>query len=215
MSSMTSQTQGKAQYYSMQLKPSFSGRLLHTNAERAFVLSELQRLLEMRSLLEDAQAHHRLASHIDLLAFSVLPDSVELVLFAVSPASVVLLGQIISQQIIEFRTTQEGLGRSAATYNLGTPAIHTGYEKLSGPHHALALTTRLHLKHTDWESDRYCSSGFYLHDRRGSWMRIWRLSHLYDNDPGRYRILLTGTRELFFPEEDSLYYRASTRAINA
>src|SRR5690606_10730899 len=61
---------------------------------------------------------------------------------------------------------------------------------LAGPHAALQQSVVLHLQHTDWEYDRYSSIGFYLHDRRGDWMHLWRLSQLYANDSTHYQMLL-------------------------
>ena len=63
-------------------------------------------------------------------------------------------------------------------------------KKLRGAHQALEQSVAIHSLHTDWEYDRYSSIGFYLHDRRGDWMRLWRLSQLYDNEPTHYRALV-------------------------
>ena len=59
--------------------------------------------------------------------------------------------------------------------------------KLAGEHEALGLSADIHLIHKDWEYDRYSSIGFYLHDRRGDWMKLWRLTKLYDNNAAAYR----------------------------
>ncbi len=67
-------------------------------------------------------------------------------------------------------------------------------KKLSGKHEALALSASIHLLHKDWEYDRYSSIGFYLHDRRGDWMKLWRLTQLYDNDATLYREYLERTQ---------------------
>jgi hypothetical protein len=180
------QNVSSAGYYLLALKPRNGITLLHSNNERAFIISQLQDILTRRSLLEIPRAHQTLAAHIDLLAFSIARSDVQLVLFSLSYKSVLLLGKILATRLAEYQVEWR------ATPYLQRGVIDPGVSlrRLVGPHHALNQSVQLHLRHQDWEYDRYSSIGFYLHDRRGEWMHLWRLSRLYDNDSQLYRLLL-------------------------
>lgn len=180
-------------YYLLRLTKINSEHVVASNTERAFVISQLQDLLSLRSLLEDPLARQRLAAHLDLLAYSILPSGIQLVIFSIARQSVEVLGDIIARKIDQF---QSEYGTKIQSVTL--PAI----ERLDGPHHALRATMQLHVLHTDWEYDRYSSIGFYLHDRRGDWMRTWRLVHLYESRPELYERYLT---ELIQNRETALH----------
>ncbi|OJU87384.1 hypothetical protein BGO17_00020 [Candidatus Saccharibacteria bacterium 49-20] len=158
--------------------------LLHSNSERAFIISQLQDLLSPRFILGDVPAYRQLASCIDLLAFSITPNAVHFILFAIDRT----LAKDFAHRIVA------RLGQYQYEFTRNT--MHSQLDaridikRLTGPHEALRRTLDLHLLHQDWEHDRYSSIGFYLHDRRGDWMRIWRLSTLYEADPSIYRSLL-------------------------
>jgi hypothetical protein len=172
---------GKSHYYLVTIRSGSTRALLGSNNERAFMIAQLQELLNARSILEDPQNYRALAHHIDLLAFSLLPYTIQFVLFAISPESVSRLCNSLLDRLFTYQDTQ--LLRASSV-----PFTHI--HPLRGPHDALHATIRLHLSHPDWEYDRYSSIGFYLHDRRGSWMRLWRLTHLYDNQPEHYLQLM-------------------------
>ncbi len=155
---------------------------LRRNTERAFVVAQLQNLLSPRLILNEFPAHRQLASCVDLLAFSIRKEKIELILFAID----VSLCQYINKIICS--TLEEHVNEAASPYTRRTFQSRT--RQLRGPHHALAKTCALHLNHGDWEHDRYSSIGFYLHDRRGDWMRLWRMSALYEQDPENYRGLI-------------------------
>lgn len=180
----------KAGFFTMTLRHSSRSSLLASNNERAFVVSQLQDLLEMRSLLEDSQAHHRLASHIDLLAYSVLPQSIKLLVFAISEVSVLNLAQIILRRLNSYKGEWQQYG-----YSDTSESSQITIRQVSGPHEALHTTIHMHLRHKNWEFDRYSSIGFYLHDRRGDWVRIWRLTHLYNTNTNVYRDLINDVVE--------------------
>lgn len=157
-----------------------TGRLLHTNNERAFFLSQLQDLLSPRQLFNDVPVYKQLASCIDLLAFSVGSESIRVVLFSIDKQIAIKFIDYVLSRLHQYRSEYQ-LISAAPKIDI---RIHC--KKLDGPHHALEQSLALHVLHQDWEFDRYSSIGFYLHDRRGDWMRIWRLSNLYNNDPAQY-----------------------------
>jgi len=175
-----------AGYYIVTLGALFGKRIISSNDERAFVISQLQTILCWRSLLEYPQIHRALAPHIDLLAFSILDTDIRLIVFSISPQSARLLAEVLSESLHEYQQQWR---------NKVLPSAIT-IRKLIGPYDALNQSAKLHLRHPDWEYDRYSSIGFYLHDRRGDWMRPWRLNTLYENNPLHYRRLLKGFGEL-------------------
>ena len=158
--------------------------ILRTNGERAFVISQLQDLLSPRFIIGDVPAYRQLASCIDLLAFSITHEAIHFVLFTIDETLARDFAHRIAARLTQYQYE----------YTRSHPRpprdASIAIKKLTGPHEALRHTTEIHLLHQDWENDRYSSIGFYLHDRRGDWMRIWRLSTLYDNDPLTYRSLL-------------------------
>ena len=168
-----------ARYYHIHIHDVFSERFFHSNTERALIISALQKYLGTRSLLQFPFHEPALAKHIDLLAYSLHENGIELVVFAISKESVTLLTKQLIAELKEFRF--EYTDHSVAS------SITHAIKTLRGIHHALEITRYVHLLHNDWENDRYSSIGFYLHDRRGDWMRLWRVTRLYDNEPSQYR----------------------------
>lgn len=172
-------------YYRISITVSSGQKLLRTNGDRAFIITQLQDLLSPRLILGDIPAYRQLASCIDLLAFSIQPSSVELLLFTID-ATIAndFVHRIIarlSQYQYEYRPNQHGISSEPRV------TIHA----LNGAHHALEESIIIHRLHDDWEFDRYSSIGFFLHDRRGDWMRLWRLTQLYDNEAVVYREFVT------------------------
>ena len=175
-----------AGYYSFTLYKSSGKQVLRSNNERAFVLSQFQDLLGRRSLLEEPDARHRLASHIDLLAFSILDQDIKCILFAISKNAVRTFAELLSNRLIDFQSEWR---ISAAFHSVSSDHAYS-MKVLSGPYDALNKSVELHLRHSDWEYDRYSSIGFYLHDRRGDWMHLWRICQLYENNNKLYRQLV-------------------------
>ena len=60
------------------------------------------------------------------------------------------------------------------------------FDRLAGRHEALCVSKEIHLLHEQWRYDRYSSIGFYLDDRRGDWMRPYRLTSLFNAQPKQY-----------------------------
>lgn len=181
----TNRTNG---YYHVKIQSSELGRFFRTNNERAFVRLQLQQLLAARSVLEDPLYAKSLAHHIDLLAFSISKEGVQLLAYCIGISSMKHLLNIILERLNQYQS-EYGLYDRQKT---NTPL--TSMRKLAGSHEALSVSTNIHLLHLDWENDRYSSIGFYLHDRRGDWMKLWRLSQLYDNDTSNYRDLIKSTQ---------------------
>jgi len=175
-------------YYTIVLSALLGRRLLYSNTERAFIVAQLQDLLSPRLLINTVPAHTQLASCVDLLAFSIRADSVQLIVFAIDRMACQYLAAELASRLTNFRDEQHTLINTAQEAPQITPYI--SLQKLKGPHHALQHSVTIHLQHEDWEYDRYSSIGFYLHDRRGDWVRLWRLVKLYDNNSAYYRSLV-------------------------
>lgn len=183
MSNMSSSTKKNLPgYFAISIKSAGSRYLISTNNERAFIVSQLQDLLGVRSLLEDPYSYKRMAAHVDLLAFSIRKESIELLVFSIAKSSAITLATIVHTRLQQFQS-ESMLRNGESIPNIHIAALH-------GPHDALAKSVAIHLLHPDWEYDRYSSIGFYLYDRRGDWMRIWRLSNLFENTPSLYLSLL-------------------------
>lgn len=179
----TSQKQDTPGYYSVTISSIDERKLLSSNNDRAFIVSQLQDLLSGRSILESPAPHRHLASHIDLLAFSIQGRDIRLIAFAISPASLYELSRSITDRLRQYQDEY------SAVFTKSQNPVSMLY-RLTGPHHALTATINVHLRHNDWEYDRYSSIGFYLHDRRGDWMRPWRLTKLFQNEADKYRLLV-------------------------
>ncbi len=175
-----------AGYYSISLCKASGKPILRSNNERAFIISQLQDLLGRRSLLEEPESRHRLASHVDLLAFSILDKDIKCIVFAISKTSAHTFLSLVSKRLIDYQSEW----RIAATFYSASGEHSFTIKKLSGPYEALNTSVDLHLRHSDWEYDRYSSIGFYLHDRRGDWVHLWRISQLYEKDTELYRRLV-------------------------
>lgn len=173
-------------YYLLSITSPGARQLMHTNNERAFVVSQLQDLLSPRLLIATVPPHKQLASCIDLLAFSITANSIHLLVFAIDKSVLSHIADSLVQRLVQYQSEYHPRSPMLPT----EPIVRT--KKLRGPHQALASSIELHLFHEDWEYDRYSSIGFYLHDRRGDWMRTWRLAQLYENDSDIYRLLIEG-----------------------
>jgi hypothetical protein len=171
-------------YYHAQICSAMASRFFNSNNERAFVGVQIQQLLTARSVLEDPLYVKSLAHHIDLLAFSISEEGIQLLAYCIDSTSLqqfidIIIGRL-GQYRSEYRTTSRYFGSNTSVT----------VRKLAGEHEALMVSVDIHLLHKDWEYDRYSSIGFYLHDRRGDWMRLWRLAKLFDNDASAYRTFI-------------------------
>lgn len=181
---ITHQARTSLGYYLLTIRPAHIGVLLKTNSERAFVITQLQDMLSPCIYRASQKDYQNVSSHIDLLAFSVLKEAVQLLVFSISDTSPQLLATTILERLSRYRDEYSAPARQTADRS------SISLRKLVGVHEALNTSVQLHLNHQDWESDRYSSVGFFLHDRRGDWMRLWRLTHLYENNIDNYYGLL-------------------------
>lgn len=168
-------------YFHITIKNELHRPLFTSNNERAFVISFLQQTLSMRTIIESPLGHQSLAAHIDLLTFSLIRSSCQLIVFGISRHSVDVLSRRLCNELHDYIATYQTTSK---------PEFSIVIKHLYGPHEALHRSVELHKQHEDWEYDRYSSIGFYLHDRRGDWMRPWRLAQLYAYNPENYRLLM-------------------------
>ncbi len=173
-------------YYLVTIRPSSPGLLLRTNNERAFIISCLQDSLSNRTVLTAINPSVHLAIHIDLLSFSILKEAVQLIVFTIAQSSLEALTNNLKSSLAQYQSDTFNRYTNKAACVVTTSSMR----RLAGPHEALNMSVQLHLNHSDWEFDRYSSIGFYLHDRRGDWVRLWRLSQLYENTTSNYRHLI-------------------------
>jgi len=170
------------------IEPYVSQKLLSSNGERAFIIAQLQDLLSPRLILGDIPAHRQLASCIDLLAFSISSKAIHLLVFTID---FMIAKDFAHRLSARFSQYQSDLSPSG---HMRSSEARVSLETLTGPYQALSHSIAIHLLHEDWEYDRYSSIGFYLHDRRGDWMRIWRLAHLYEGESELYYELIQSYR---------------------
>lgn len=174
-------------YYHITIRSNERSLLMQSNSERAFIIAQLHYFLSPRLIIGDIPAYRQLASCIDLLAFSIKSDAIHLLIFSIDSQLSSYFAHCITTQFQQYRREQ-----TPTRANIFPVFTSTTVKKLAGPHQALAHSLAIHLLHEDWEYDRYSSIGFYLHDRRGDWMRTWRLARLYENDSELYRELIQG-----------------------
>jgi len=168
-------------YFHITFRAEGAATLMRSNSERAFIIAQLQYFLSPRLILGEIPAYKQLASCIDLLSFSIKNSAIELLIFSIDLKLCRYFASCITEQFYQYRSEQNPSSAIVAKLK-----VRTTIRELTGPHQALATSLALHLRHEDWEYDRYSSIGFYLHDRRGDWMRTWRLAQLYENKPEYY-----------------------------
>lgn len=170
-----------AGYYELTVHARGSNRLLRTNNERLFIISQLKNTLEYRARVSSVPVYRQLSTCIDLLAYNI------------SEYQITLIGYTITQKAFHhlLRELLDGLREYRYTYNLPVPvSTYHHLKALAGPHDCLHQTIVLHTAVSDWEYSRYTSIGFYMHDRRGDWMRLWRMSRLYNGSAATYQQLI-------------------------
>lgn len=169
--------------------------IIQSNSERASIIAALQDTLGDPLHLDDLLIK-RLSIHTDLLGFSIKREAVSFVLFSLTHADAQNFGAHIVNRLSHFQQTHH-------VYSPEVALPRARIVELAGPHDALHTITQLHLRHEDWEYDRYSSIGFYLHERRGSWMRLWRIAPLFNSDPDTYRQLLRAAQTRSYTLEDT------------
>jgi len=148
--------------------------------DKAYFISLLQDALSPSSRLQEFPfLSNNLPIEIDLLAYSLTKNSVHLLIYTIRKQSIDELGQNLLSRYAQYVNQQTNY--DALPFD--TLFI---FDYLAGPHEALNVSREIHLLHENWRYNRYSSIGFYLDDRRGEWMRLWRLARLYDNQPSLY-----------------------------
>ena len=148
--------------------------------DKAFFISVLQEYLSPRTMLQEFSSTPKGFAHtIDLLAFSLTAKGVHLLLFTSQKNSIEIFGQAILLSYAAYIQDKH------LVPNLPFDSLFI-FDNLAGRHEALNVSRDIHLLHEDWRGDRYSSIGFYLDDRRGDWMRPYRLTSLFHNAPRRY-----------------------------
>lgn len=148
--------------------------------DKAYFMTLIQDALSPRSTLDEVYpGHSSYASEIDLLAYSLTPTGVHLLVYTTNKASIEACGQVL---LFSYQTYLQQ-GRQYVQLPFDTIFI---FDKLLGRHEALTVSKEIHLLHEDWRYDRYSSIGFYLDDRRGDWMRPYRLTSLFGGKEEQY-----------------------------
>jgi len=151
-----------------------------SDLDKAYFMTILQDNLSPRMRITELSMRPRgYADSVDLLAFSLTRKGVHLLVYTSRKSAIEELGQVLLMGYADF--IQDKSAFTALPFD--TVFL---FDHLAGRHQALAVSRDIHRRHTDWRYDRYSSIGFYLDDRRGDWMRPWRLTSLFHNKPRQY-----------------------------
>lgn len=151
-----------------------------TSADKAFFMTLLQDNLSPRGKLGKLKLYNSgYSSEVDLLAYSLTTTGVHLLVHTSRRTAIDDLGQVLLLAYQQYIHQQlDGTDIPFDTLFM--------FDKLVGRHEALHVSREIHLLHDDWRYDRYSSIGFYLDDRRGDWMKPYRLTSLYNSKPKQY-----------------------------
>jgi hypothetical protein len=148
--------------------------------DRAFFMTIIQDNLSPRKKLSELSVKiHGYSSDIDLLAYSLTTMGVHLLMYTSRKSAIEEFGQTL------LFSYQSFIQQRSASTQLSFDTIFI-FDKLIGRHEALNVSREIHFLHEDWRYDRYSSIGFYLDDRRGDWMRPYRLIALFGGKPKQY-----------------------------
>jgi len=152
----------------------------NSNDDKAFFLTVIQDCLSPRKKLDEVRiGSYGYSSDIDLLAYSLTETGVHLLVHTTRKPAIEEFGQAL------LLSYQKHIQEQSWTSGLPFETIFI-FDKLAGRHEALNVSREIHLLHEDWRYDRYSSIGFYLDDRRGDWMRPYRLTSLFGGKPKQY-----------------------------
>lgn len=177
-------------YYHLQIANREGKYILQSNDERAYLLSQLQDILNPHFIFTDVPLRLQLAPTLDLLAFHIGVKSIELLVFAIDQTAAYYLALTLLRRLEVYQDDYFPLPATRKR-----PPLAILVHALHGVHNALVQSFTIHRLSTFWEGDRYSSIGFYAYDRRGDWMRTWRLTQLYDNKPEEYIRMIQDRRE--------------------
>ncbi|MFZ2126101.1 MAG: hypothetical protein WAV04_01155 [Candidatus Microsaccharimonas sp.] len=185
----------KPGYYHLWITATDDQYFFRSALDKAYFLTLLQDALSPRRRLSNLSSiADILAIEVSLLAYSLTDSSVHLLLYTMRRTAIDELGQRLLTHYVEYINQYH----THPKVPFDTLFI---FDRLTGPHAALGVSREIHMLHDDWRHDRYSSIGFYLDDRRGDWLSLWRLTPLYDNNPEFYLEYLkspeTETNKLF------------------
>jgi hypothetical protein len=160
---------------------SVEGTLFFSRSEdKALFMTLLHDSLSPRAKLDGIHLKtNGYSTDIDLLAYSLTQTGVHLLVHTKRKTAIEELGQAL---LFSYQTY---LQQQAQTSKIPFDTIFI-FDKLAGRHEALHVSKEIHLLHDEWRYDRYSSIGFYLDDRRGDWMRPYRLTSLFNAQPKYY-----------------------------
>jgi hypothetical protein len=171
-------------YFHVWISSSSNAPFFQTSPDKAFFIGLIQDGLSPRTkLAEQHIVHYSYGTDIDLLAYSLTNSGVHLLVHTSRKSAIEALGQYLLLSYENYLQTQSRI------LALPFETIFI-FDKLAGRHEALQVSKEIHLLHEDWRGDRYSSIGFYVDDRRGDWMRPYRLTSLFDNKPRKYLAFL-------------------------
>ena len=148
--------------------------------DKAFFMTLLQDNLSPRSKLAGFTVFPTgCSADIDLLAYSLTVTGIHLLVHTGRKTAIEELGQSL------LYAYQTYLQNKSSVSKLPFDTIFI-FDKLMGRHEALNVSREIHLLHDQWRYDRYSSIGFYLDDRRGDWIRPYRLTSLFGGKPKQY-----------------------------
>lgn len=189
MEAQQTHTQSHGAFYTLTILPKNTPYIIQSNSERAFIIASLQ-----DSIQGDYRKHYTIKqrpSTIELTAFSITRSRIILLFFAYTKPTAQAFGSQLVNMLAQYQETITPYHPIATTIHL---------RELSDAHDAFVSSLSIHAHHSDWEYDRYSSIGFYLHGRSGAWMKTWRMSAFYKEDPEIYRKKL---KEFLFSKETS------------
>ena len=167
-------------YFHLWISSANDASFFATDVDKAFFMTLIQDHLSPRAKL---QSTHSLSTHfgveIDLLAFSLTQSGVHLLIHTSRKTAIDEFGQALLLSYSEYLQVQQTITK------LPFDTIFI-FDKLTGRHEALCVSKEIHMLHDDWRGDRYSSIGFYLDDRRGDWMRPYRLTSLFEGKSRQY-----------------------------
>jgi hypothetical protein len=170
----------KSGYYHVWISSIEDQSFFLRSLDKAYFISLLRSALSPHDRLQQhSLSADTLAIEIDLLAYSLTETGVHLLVYTIRKQALHELGQRLQTRYAEYIQNQP-------MFNMLPFETIFIFDKLLGPHEALNISREIHLLHDDWRYDRYSSIGFYLDDRRGDWIRLWRLARLYENQPSQY-----------------------------
>jgi hypothetical protein len=150
------------------------------NEDKAFFMTLIQDSLSPRGKLTELKVRTGgYSSEIDLLAYSLTETGVHLLVHTTRKTAIEEFGQAL---LFSYQTY---IQQRLLLKQLPFDTIFI-FDKLAGRHEALNVSREIHLLHDEWRYDRYSSIGFYLDDRRGDWMRPYRLTSLFNAKPTHY-----------------------------